>query len=201
MTARQLKQEAGSREKLIEATIELMSVHGFESMGVSAILEKSGVTKSNFYYHFKSKEELSLAALDAMSEVFFKEIIEPVLCDRSVSPDRRLENLFNRMHLKMQESCCNKGCPFVNLAAETSDFRPSFRAKIDAHFAHYQELIADCYREGVERGIFRKELTPEQAANLILSVMNGTVVQAKVQKDPAIIESNIKATMALFTAR
>ncbi len=59
---------AGSRQKLLDATVELMSSRGFEAMGINSILEAAGVSKSNFYYHFKSKEDLCLAARDAMQE-------------------------------------------------------------------------------------------------------------------------------------
>lgn len=76
------KSSEGSREKLVEATIDLMASHGFEPMGISLILEKAGVTKSNFYYHFKSKEELCLAALEQMENSFFDDF-SPAYIHRS----------------------------------------------------------------------------------------------------------------------
>ena len=156
------KTTEGSREKLIEATIELMSAHGFEPMGISAILEKSGVTKSNFYYHFKSKEELCLAALEEMEKVFFDEMLIPILNDKSKTPKKRLLNLYNCMIQKMVENCCDRGCPFVNLATETSDFHPVFREKIDSHYQKYTDELSKVIEEGIKSGEFRKDISQKK---------------------------------------
>lgn len=88
---------ANSRQKLIKATIELMSARGFEPMGIQSILESAGVSKSNFYYHFKSKEELCLAALDAMAEQFFNECVDPILTNKSLKPRKRLEQFLKSL--------------------------------------------------------------------------------------------------------
>src|SRR5258707_15751056 len=100
-----------SKEKLIGATIQLMSARGFESMGINSILEAADVSKSNFYYHFKSKEELCLAALDVMSNYFFANFIDPILLDAKASPKKRLHRLLDFFKQKMSESACSCGCP------------------------------------------------------------------------------------------
>ena len=193
------KTSEGSREKLIEATIELMSAHGFEPMGISAILEKSGVTKSNFYYHFKSKEELCLAALDEMESKFFDELLVPALSDKSRTPKERLLYLYTCMIDKMVKNCCDKGCPFVNLATETSDFHPLFREKIDAYYKNYTAELAKVIDEGMKSGEFRKDISAPEAANLLIASINGTIVLAKVKKDADIMKKNLNLTLQLIS--
>ncbi len=190
---------ASSREKLIQATINLMSSRGFEAMGINSILEAADVTKSNFYYHFKSKEELCLAALDAMAEYFFQQVLEPILNDKKTSPKKRLEKFFRMMHEKVNSECCERGCPFVNLATETSDFIPAFREKIDAYFRRYRRTLSDLYKEGVEKGEFRADISPDMAALSILSGVNGTFVLAKAQKDARIVKDSTDTLLALFS--
>ncbi|MCA9804369.1 MAG: TetR/AcrR family transcriptional regulator [Cyanobacteria bacterium HKST-UBA02] len=197
-TSKVINQDSGSREKLIEATIRLMGSHGFEPMGISLILEEAGVTKSNFYYHFKSKEELCLTALDQMADTFFEQMVEPILSDNSIKPDRRLEKFLKNLNSKMQENCCQKGCPFVNLAAETSEFHPSFREKIEDFYRRYADAIAACVGEGQKEGVFRRDIKAGDAANLVLSAINGSIVLAKVRRDPVVIEANIKATLSML---
>jgi TetR/AcrR family transcriptional regulator, transcriptional repressor for nem operon len=191
---------AGNRQKLIEATIELMSSRGFESMGIHSILEAAGVTKSNFYYHFKSKEELCLASLQAMEEHFFGNYLDPIMLDQSLSPRERLQKLFGLLQNKMTTGCCEKRCPFVNLATETSDFLPAFREKIDAFFSRYLKRLADCYREGVDCGEFRADVKPETAALTILAGINGMTVLTKVQRNPQIIEESARTMLALLAS-
>lgn len=190
---------AGSRRKLIESTIELMSSRGFEAMGINSILEAAGVSKSNFYYHFKSKEELCLAALDAMRDYFFSEWLEPIFADKSLSPRQRLEKYLHTARERIESECCQKGCPFVNLATETSDFVPAFRERISMFFQRYQQKLADCIREGVVRGEFRSDLSPDAAAQLLLAGMNGTMVLTKVHKDPQVMKDNIDTMLTLLS--
>ncbi|MBA3993006.1 MAG: hypothetical protein C0469_05710 [Cyanobacteria bacterium DS2.3.42] len=191
---------SGSRQKLIEATIELMSSRGFEAMGINSILEAAGVSKSNFYYHFKSKEDLCLAALDAMSDMFFTQMLDPVLSIKTLSPRKRLEKLLKGMADMMESECCNKGCPFVNLATETSDFIPAFRERISQYFERYQQGLAEVIQEGIQLGEFRSDVSAKLAAQVLLASLNGTIVLTKVHKRPQVMKENIKAFLALLTA-
>lgn len=190
---------SGSRQKLIEATIELMSSRGFEAMGINSILEAAGVSKSNFYYHFKSKEDLCLAAVDAMSDMFFAKMLDPVLSNKSLSPRKRLEKLLKGMADMMEAECCNKGCPFVNLATETSDFLPAFRERITQYFDRYQQKLAEVIQEGIQLGEFRSDLSAKSAAQSLLATMNGTIVLAKVYKRPQVMKENIKSFLAMLS--
>jgi TetR/AcrR family transcriptional regulator, transcriptional repressor for nem operon len=189
---------SGSRQKLIEATIELMSSRGFEAMGINSILDAAGVSKSNFYYHFKSKEDLCLAALDAMSDMFFGQMLDPILSNKSLSPRKRLEKYLKSMADMMESECCNKGCPFVNLAAETSDFIPAFRERISQYFERYQQKLAEVIQEGIQLGEFRADVSAKLAAQVLLASMNGTIVLTKVHKRPQVMKENIKSFLALL---
>lgn len=189
----------GSRQKLIEATIELMSSRGFESMGINSILEAAGVSKSNFYYHFKTKEELCLAALDTMAEMFFSECVDPILSDKSMSPRKRIETYLKSAADMLESGCCQKGCPFVNLATETSDFFPSFRERISAFFDRYQQKFADVIREGIASGEFRPDVSPRLSAQVLLASMNGTIVLTKVHKRPQVMKENIKTFISMMS--
>jgi TetR/AcrR family transcriptional repressor of nem operon len=192
--------DKSSREKLVAATIELMSSHGFESTGINAILEEADVTKSNFYYHFKSKEDLCLEALDTMCESAFAQGIEPIFLDKKLSPKNRLRKMFDTIEMHLTDTQCAIGCPFVNLAAETSDFYPEFQKRLAAHFGQYAKLIASCYQEGVKKGEFTNAIGSAQAAQMILCLINGTILMAKVQKDVAAVKANSKALLALLSA-
>ena len=189
---------SGSRQKLVEATIELMSSRGFEAMGINSILEAAGVSKSNFYYHFKSKEDLCLAALETMIDMFFQQMLEPILSNKSLSPRKRLEKFLKGMADMIEYECCNKGCPFVNLATETSDFLPAFRERISHYFDQYQQRLADIIQEGIKLGEFRSDISAKAAAQVLLASMNGTIVLAKVHKRPQVMKDNIKSFLALL---
>ena len=194
-----LEQLTGSKGKLISATIGLMSAKGFESTSVQDIIEAAQVTKSNFYYHFKTKEELCLAALAVMEECFVTYILKPTLLNLELSPKNRLKAFFNESRAKMESNSCNQGCPFSTLASETSDFYPEFRERIAQFYQRQAKLIEQCFTEGIHKGEFRTDIPPSQASTLILSAMTGTMLLAKSYKDVDVISQNIDTVFQLIS--
>jgi TetR/AcrR family transcriptional regulator len=47
-----------TRQRLIEASIDLFSRHGFDGTSLSSIAEKAGVTQPTLNYHFGTKDQL-----------------------------------------------------------------------------------------------------------------------------------------------
>ena len=58
------------REQLINTAIELFREYGYHATGVDKIIEKAGVSKKTLYTHFRSKEELLIAALRQYDGLF-----------------------------------------------------------------------------------------------------------------------------------
>ncbi|MEA5089810.1 TetR/AcrR family transcriptional regulator [Solidesulfovibrio sp.] len=86
---RTVKAPQERREEFLDAARELFEERGVDATSVSDIIEKVGVAKGTFYWHFKSKEAL----LDALAERLtarFLESLPPILA----APDRNaLEKL------------------------------------------------------------------------------------------------------------
>jgi len=58
------------RQQLIDTALELFYRNGIHSIGINEVLHTSGVAKRTLYSHFKSKDELVLAALTQRHQVF-----------------------------------------------------------------------------------------------------------------------------------
>ena len=52
-----------TRQRLIEAAVRRFYRDGFRSVGIDQVLADVGISKTAFYKHFESKEDLMLAAL------------------------------------------------------------------------------------------------------------------------------------------
>lgn len=189
----------GSKEKLIKATCDLIASKGFESTGINEILESAGVTKSNFYYHYKSKEELCLTALDHMENYFFENVINKTLLNVILSPKERLQNYFSFTIEQMTCACCERGCPFINLGNETSDFYPAFREKISRVNNRHLQAIETCLQDGINAGEFRSTLDPKTMAKFVLAEVNGSIILSKVFKSTDILNDNIASLMSVIT--
>jgi AcrR family transcriptional regulator len=55
------KQSAETKNKILHATLELISKQGFHGTSVSQIAEKSNVNVGSMYYHFENKDAILIA--------------------------------------------------------------------------------------------------------------------------------------------
>jgi AcrR family transcriptional regulator len=50
--------DAGARERVLDAAVELFAQQGYDGTSVSQVITRAGVAKGGFYHHFASKEAL-----------------------------------------------------------------------------------------------------------------------------------------------
>src|ERR1700734_747416 len=53
-----------SKTKLLQAAIRVIRIKGYTATRIEDVCEAAGLTKGSFFHHFKSKEELALAAAE-----------------------------------------------------------------------------------------------------------------------------------------
>ena len=58
--------QAGARERLVVAAVELFSERGYDDTTVAQIAGRAGLTKSTFFRHFPDKRELLVAGQDVL---------------------------------------------------------------------------------------------------------------------------------------
>jgi TetR/AcrR family transcriptional repressor of nem operon len=179
----------GSREKILYCARELFYFVGYQTTSVDDILRACGVAKSNFYYHFRTKDELALAVLDLEIAEFEGGALK-TLSDTEQDPMERLSR-FCEVLLKAQAEVQQMGgCPFGNFAAALSsrdgDNRTQrFRDVLGPLFSQIQSALAACLRDGVYSGAFRHDVPTEELAMTILAAIEGLMLMTKTQRDAA----------------
>lgn len=59
------KRAAATRRQIIEGAAEVFSCQGYSATSLNDICEMSDVTSGSLYFHFRSKEDIALAIIDA----------------------------------------------------------------------------------------------------------------------------------------
>lgn len=189
-----------SKEKVIDSAQVLFHLNGFQNTSIDDILKQSGVTKSNFYYHFKSKEELGLLVLEKRISEYEKKFLLETLEDTSISPEQRLKNYYKKVTTYHKNLNCRNGCPFGNLALEMSDINEKFRLQLSEFFNHWQKIIELCIKEGIKQKQFREDISPKTISQLIISHLEGAILMAKTHRSIIPIRSGGKTIMKLIEA-
>ncbi|MGH1543798.1 MAG: TetR/AcrR family transcriptional regulator [Arenicella sp.] len=107
------------RQELIDTAITLFSKNGFHATGIDLIAKEANVSKKTMYNHFRSKEELTLAALKHHDALFRNNFMKSVN-QLSESPLRRLLGIFEVAHHWFSDNNFY-GCMFINAIGEYSN--------------------------------------------------------------------------------
>ena len=116
---RKKPERLSKREQLIKTAVELFSKNGIHATGIDTIVEYSGVTKKTLYAHFRSKEELVLAALRHYDGQFRNSFMRQVEA-RGRTPKARLLAVFDVAETRFRQNNFY-GCMFINAVGEHSE--------------------------------------------------------------------------------
>jgi len=169
--------ETSTKEQILDVASRLIHVRGFNKTSVDEILKESGVGKGNFYYYFKSKDELGFAILDRSIERITREIIEKCFTDGK-DPWQQLLDFFDCQVERIRRQGCTGGCPLGNLAVEMSDIHEEFRRRLNKAFDRLRSRIEDTLTQARTEE-FRRRLN--KAFDRLRSRIEDTLTQARTQ--------------------
>jgi len=193
-----------TREAILEAASRLIHVHGYNHTALDDVLRESGVGKGNFYYHFKSKEELGYAILDQIIGSFLDRTLEPCFSDPEGRALTQIRCFLDRVLETQRERNCVGGCPLGNLASELSDVHEGFRARLASVFAAWRERLTEVLRTAQSRGTVDGTCRPEAVADFLVASLEGAILLTKLTKDIAVMERCVAETkryLSLFEPR
>ncbi len=176
------------KERLTDAAIELMWENSYGTTSVDAICERANAKKGSFYYFFKSKSELTAAALDA--EWSKKRAEMDAMFSPTIPPIERFEHYFDYVHdglARVQQQCGSiLGCPMLSIGSEicTQDqvVRETIDRILDQKINYFVSAIRDAHAQGVIEAP-----DPEAKARALFACYHGVLAQARVQNDLALV--------------
>ena len=162
------------REHLIDTAIDLFAENGFHATGIDLILDKSGVSKKTLYRHFRSKDELILAALKKYDGLFRNGFMRQVE-ESAADPHGRLMAVFDVAEAWFRQNNFY-GCMFINATGEYSELDTPIRQVCKDFKAMMRQFIGDLCREiGAP--------DPDKLADEIALLLEGAIVTAQVSQD------------------
>jgi TetR/AcrR family transcriptional regulator, transcriptional repressor for nem operon len=201
-TATKSQKGAATRDQILDAAARLIYLQGYHCTSLDDVLKASGVGKGNFYYYFKSKEELGYAIIDRVMLGFIERTLEPVLADPSGDPIVQIHSFLDRVLDNQRQRNCIGGCPIGNLAAELSDVHEGFRRRLAGIFTEWRMKLAETLSRGQQGGRVRKECEPTAVAQFLVAALEGAILLTKVTKDIGIMErcvQELKHHLTLYT--
>jgi TetR/AcrR family transcriptional repressor of nem operon len=157
--------------------------HGYHDLGISAVLEATGIPKGSFYHHFSSKEDFGLQAIDRYMDGVHG-ALDVLLADESVPPLDRIRNFFEATEQKYREEGY-LGCLLGGLGQELSGVSEAFRLKVERCFTDIARRLALCLDLAVKRRELRKGTNTRAMAELLVNCWEGAALRTRIRRDPA----------------
>lgn len=179
------------RARLLHVAIELFYSHGFQAVGIDQIIAAAGVTKTTFYKHFESKDDLLVAAIRQRDEWEMQAWVDAVRKTAGDDPRRQLLAFFDVLDLWFNAPDF-RGCQFINAAAEF----PNPHDPVHAVAAEHKRKNRDFFRD-LAAAAGASE--PETFADRYTALVEGTLVLRQVHgRDDAarVIKPAVEALIA-----
>jgi AcrR family transcriptional regulator len=187
----------GTRQRIVEAAMELFWLKGYGSTSIADILSRSQVNSGSLYYFFPGKQDVLIAVLQAYRDGIRPMLLEPAWAGVE-DPVERVFALLARYRLALAETECTYGCPIGSLALELHEPDPPVRELIAANFRAWVDEVEACLRAARER--FPDGTDLRALAELTLNVMEGGVMQSRTFRDIAPFDRGVAQLRSHFEA-
>lgn len=125
------QQGANSKDKIVLAADKLFYSRGYNQTSFSDIAEQAGIPRGNFYYYFKTKDEILTAVLD------YRQLKIAALLDacekHSLAPKEQLFYMIEVL-VREEDNIIKYGCPLGTLSSELSKSCLSLQQQVTAIF-------------------------------------------------------------------
>ena len=178
-----LGQGEAVRREIVAAANRLFYHRGYNQTSFSDIAQAAGIPRGNFYYYFKSKDDILGAVIDARIEG----IRAMLAAWDAAEPDPRLRlKRFSQMILGSEKDLLRYGCPMGSLNIELGKAQPALKAKAKKMF--------DLFIDWLTRQL--AAVGHANAARLAMEVMGraqGVAVMTQVYGDREFLHAQLAA--------
>jgi AcrR family transcriptional regulator len=183
---RQRADGARSRQTILNAATELATVEGLDGLSIARLAEHAGMSKSGLFAHFRSKEDLQVATIDAAAAMFEREVTHPGMA--APAGLRRVRSLCDAFLTYLERAIFPGGCFFVAAAAELDAKPGPVQDHLRAVYSRILEGLAGSIREAQDLGEIGATEDVAQLTFELDSLMLGANFAYVFFRDPAALD-------------
>jgi TetR/AcrR family transcriptional repressor of nem operon len=168
-----------TKQRLLDVGLPMLLEHGYNGLGIQALLDAARTPKGSFYHHFDDKEDFALQVIDQyMRNVHAG--LDACLGDKNRPPLERVRRFFEltRQSYKKEGYL---GCLLGGLGQELSGANELFRHKIEKCFSEIAERTADCLEEARLQGDIPAESDTRRMASLLVDCWEGAALRSRLR--------------------
>lgn len=179
-----------TRTQIVEAALNLFWQISYHGTNMNDLSREAGLNKATVYQHFRSKEEIALAAIQYGVECTHSTVFQ-IAFDTQSDPIKRLKEIHKRSyenHISYfkQTGIC-RGCPFVNIGSELATTSEEVRQEVQKALNSFLPFYRSIIEELDKKGILKHKISIEELAKDLQDNMNAAMIDSKIQNRPEVI--------------
>ncbi len=174
---------AATRERIVEAADQLFYRQGFEHTSFSHIAAAVRISRGNFYYHFKSKDEILDAVIEARLANTRKMLKQWEI--EGKTPEERIRS-FIHILLVNGEKIKRYGCPVGTLCSELAKLGHAALPEANALFTLFRIWLRRQFEA------LGRKADADALAMHLLARSQGVATLANAFSDQAFIEQEVR---------
>ena len=166
------KPQEERKKEIVQATMDLTAEVGIKKVTTQAIADKVGIAQPTVFRHFKTREAIFASVIGWISENLFKAISKGM--DPTAPADEKLHTLLQRQLGFISK---HRAIPKVLFSDLLHLESPKLKAALQEIMNSYMKRVTQLLKEGIEEGLYRKELDVDETARYITAMIQGLVLR------------------------
>jgi TetR/AcrR family transcriptional repressor of nem operon len=168
-----------TKERIIAAAAPVFNCNGFTGTSLSDLMEATGLQKGGIYRHFKSKEELAVAAFDHAWRIARNTRWLEV--NKTATAIGQLQK-FVANFVERRTGLVPGGCPVLNTAIDSDDGNPVLREHVRKALQQWSKRIRNIVAAGIKKREIRQDVDPQAVAAVVISALEGATMLMRLQQ-------------------
>ncbi|MBD0382073.1 TetR/AcrR family transcriptional regulator [Paenibacillus sedimenti] len=172
-----------TREHIVESADRLFYQRGYEHTSFSDIADSVKITKGNFYYHFKSKDEILSAVIQLRLENTRNMLVQWE--GEGERPEDRIKS-FIHILIANQADIKMYGCPVGTLCTELAKLNHASQAEANELFSLFRTWLSRQF------ALLGRERDADELAMHLLARSQGVATLAQAFRDEKFIKREVE---------
>jgi TetR/AcrR family transcriptional regulator, transcriptional repressor for nem operon len=180
----------------LDAAIQCFWAKGFEATSVRDLADEMGITGASLYNAFGDKRALYRRALDQYVAGSFGERAHRT--ESTMPPREAIGAFFQEIIVRSLSDKRRKGCMLVNSALELAPHDREFQEVVAGVLVAVEKFFRRLVRAGQKDGTIATSQPVDDLARLLLGVLLGIRVLARVRPERELLEGLARPVLALL---
>ncbi len=191
-----------TREKILDSANALIMNAGYGGTTVDEVIEKAGMTKGAFFYHFKTKEDLALSIIERYVQRD-RIVLDGIIANAEKKNQDPVQQLFSIVDQYIDLLTIDPhpdGCLYAAFCYESGLLENRTMKPIQDAVLYWREKMSAKIDAATKAHPPRTPIDGSALADTFLSTFEGGFVLARTLKQPHLIVEQLKQFRTLLAA-